>query len=68
MAENRPHRPFAAHIHVMQRTFLVQAGVCGIRVLQNFVAEKNFLDRSANVGQPSPARKIGISVTQKTAT
>ena len=49
----------------MQWTFLVQAGVCGIRVLQNFVAEKNFLDRSANLGQPSPTRKIRISVMQK---
>jgi len=26
----------------MQRTFFVQAGVCGIRILQNFVAEKGF--------------------------
>jgi hypothetical protein len=50
----------------MQWTFLVQAGVCGIRVLQNFVVEKNFLDRSANLGQPSPTRKIRISVMQKT--
>jgi hypothetical protein len=45
MAENRPHRPFAAHVDVMQRPFLVQAGVCGIRVLQNCVAENNFFAR-----------------------
>jgi hypothetical protein len=65
VAENRPYRPFAANIHVMQRTFFVQAGVCGIRVLQNFVAENNFLGRSDNLGQLSPTRKIRISVTQK---
>jgi len=43
MAENRPHRPFTAHVDIMQGPFLVQAGVRGIRILQNFVAENNFL-------------------------
>ncbi len=42
MAENRPYGPFAAHIDVMQWPFLVQTGVCRIRILQNFVAENNF--------------------------
>ena len=68
MAENRPYRPFAANIHVMQRTFLVHAGICGIRVLQNFVAENNFFARSINRGQPSPRRKSRISVAQKLVT
>lgn len=49
MAENRPHRPFAAHVDIMQRSFLVQAGVCGIRVLQNIVAENNFFARRNNL-------------------
>ena len=52
MAENRPHRPFAGNLHVMQRTFLVHAGVRGVRILQNFVAENNFFGRSDNLGQP----------------
>ena len=61
MAENRPHRPFAADIQVMQRTFFVQAGVCGIRVLQNFVAENNFLVPSDNLGQPSSSQYQNFS-------
>ena len=48
MAENRPYRPFAAHIDVMERSLLVQAGVCGIGILQNFVAENNFFARRNN--------------------
>lgn len=47
MAENRPYRPFA-DIQEMQRTFFVQAGVRGIRVLQDFVAKNNFSARSVN--------------------
>ena len=54
MTENRPYRPFAANIQEMQRAFFVQAGVCGIRVLQNFVVENSFLGRSDNLGQLSP--------------
>jgi hypothetical protein len=49
VAEDRPHSPFAAHIDVMQWTFLVQAGVCRVRILQNFVAENNFFSRRNNL-------------------
>ena len=57
MTENRPYSPFA-NIHVMQWTFFVHAGVCGVRVLQNFVAENNFLAGGDNLRQPSPLLKI----------
>ena len=53
MAENRPYRPFAADFQVVQRTFLMQAGVCRIRVLPNFVVEDNFFVPRNNLGQPS---------------
>jgi len=50
MADDRPHRPFAADIQIMQRAFLVQASVGGIGVLKNFVAENNVFLRGD--GQP----------------
>jgi hypothetical protein len=60
MAENRPYRPFAADFQVMQRTFFMQASVCGIRVLQNFVVEDNFLVPSDNLGQPSSSQYLNF--------
>jgi len=66
MAHNRPQRPFAVHIQVMQRPFFVQAGICGIGILQNFIGEKDFLGRDDNLGQPAPIRKIRVSATQET--
>ena len=65
MADNRPHRPFAANIQVMQRAFLMQASVSGIRVLQNFVGEDEFFVRSDTFRQPPPPRRIRSSVPQK---
>lgn len=62
MADNRPYRPFAANIQVMHRTCFVQARVRGVGILLNFVAENN---RSDNLGQLSPARKIRTSLTRK---
>jgi len=61
MAENRPYRPFAADFQVMQRTFFMQASVCGIRVLQNFVVEDNFLVPSDNLGQPSSSQYLNFN-------
>jgi hypothetical protein len=43
----------------------VQARVRGIRILQNFVGEKNFFGWNDNLGQPAPIRKIRVSVTRK---
>jgi hypothetical protein len=62
VADNRPYRPFAANIQVMHRTRFVQARVRGVRILLNFVAENN---RSDNLGQLSPARRIRTSLTRK---
>ena len=62
MADNRPYRPLAANIQVMHRTCFVQARVRGVGILLNFVAENN---RSDNLGQLSPARKIRTSLTRK---
>jgi hypothetical protein len=64
MAENGPYRPFA-DIHVMQRTFVVHARVCRIRVLQNFIAENNFFARGDNLGQPSPLCEIKIQAIRR---
>jgi hypothetical protein len=45
----------------MQRTFVLHARVRGIRVLQNFVAENNFLPRRGNLGQPFPSHDQNLS-------
>jgi hypothetical protein len=39
----------------------MQAGVCRIRVLQNFFAENDFLVPVDNLGQPLPPRQIRIT-------
>ena len=65
MADNRPYRPLAANIQVMQRTSLVQARVGGVRILHSLVAENNFFARSYNHGQPSRLARSEISVPQE---
>src|ERR1700733_2372266 len=64
MAKNRPDRPFAANIQVMQRSFFVQTSIGRIRVLQNFVAENHLFSGSDNHGHLHQR----FSVRKKTST